>query len=92
MPVVRQVGFAMIDAAVHVGRPDDPWELALIGRNLSDVYRSRYVSRVPLTGNPALTGTATPRGISDYSGQINRGQDPAQGEVRVDEMIPWRQP
>jgi hypothetical protein len=45
-----------------------------------------------LTGNPALTGTATPRGISDYSGQINRGQDPAQGEVRVDEMIPWRQP
>jgi iron complex outermembrane receptor protein len=74
-PAVRQGGFAMIDAAVHVGRPDDRWELALIGRNLSDVYRSRYVSQVPLTGNPALTGTATPGGVSDYSGQINRGRE-----------------
>lgn len=74
-PFARQKGFAMFDASVRLGASDDRWQVALIGRNLSNVYRARFVSQVPLTGISSRTGTTTTGGVSDYSGQINRGRE-----------------
>lgn len=49
--------------------------MALIGRNLTNVYRARFVGQTPLTGNTGLTGTDIPGGLADVSGNVNRGRE-----------------
>ncbi|MEN9932413.1 MAG: hypothetical protein RIS17_986, partial [Pseudomonadota bacterium] len=72
-PLAKQKNFTMFDASLRVGDADDRWEVALMGRNLSDVYRSRFVSQTSFTGRSAYTGTNTTGGLADYSGIVNRG-------------------
>lgn len=74
-PLARQKKYANVDASLHVGTEDDRWRLALIGRNLTNTFRARFVSQTPLTGNSTLTGTETPGGLPDYSGSVNRGRE-----------------
>lgn len=74
-PLGKQSSYWMFNASARLLVDDDRYEVALIGRNLSDVYRSRFVSQVPLTGISARTGTATAGGLSDISGLVNRGRE-----------------
>ena len=64
-----------LDASVFVGPEDGRWRLTLIGRNLTQVYRSRFVSQTPLTGIAARAGTNIPGGLPDFSGNVNRGRE-----------------
>lgn len=74
-PQVHQRKYANVDASIYVGQEDGRWRLSLIGRNLTNVYRARFASQTPLTGNSALNGTETPGGLPDFSGFINRGRE-----------------
>jgi len=77
-PLPKQDEYVNVDASIHIKDVDDKWKLALIGRNLTEVYRSRVVSQVSLTGIASRTGTALTGGLADYSGAVNRGR-----EIRV---------
>lgn len=74
-PYGKQKGYAMFDASIRLADEDDRWEIALIGKNLSNVYRSRFVSQVSFTGISSRTGTNVGGGLTDYSGQVNRGRE-----------------
>ena len=67
-PNGRQPSYTLIDANARLIGPDDAWELAVIGRNLTD---KRYIvasSLVPFAFNP--TG-----GLLDRFGTISRGRE-----------------
>ena len=74
-PYGKQKNFTMFDASIRLADADERWEVALMGRNLSDVYRSRFVSQVPFTGIAGRTGTNQTGGLADYSGVVNRGRE-----------------
>lgn len=74
-PLGKQDSYWMFNTSARLLFDDDRYEVALIGRNLSNVYRSRFVSQVPLTGVAARTGTSTTGGLSDISGLVNRGRE-----------------
>ena len=79
-PQVKQRQYVNLDASVYVGAEDGRWKLALIGRNLTEVYRARFVSQTPLTGvapsiNLAFPGGVNPGMLPDFSGNLNRGRE-----------------
>lgn len=74
-PAGYQKSYWTIAASVKVSDQDKRWQLALIGQNLTNVRRSRFVSQVPLTGISSRTGTNLEGGRSDLSAQIIRGQE-----------------
>lgn len=41
-PYLEQPGYAKIDARVAIGRLDDQWEVAIVGRNLTDKLTASY--------------------------------------------------
>ena len=51
-----QASYETYDANIRIGTNDDKWQLALIGKNLSDEYAFRSAGNVPGTGGN--TGTA----------------------------------
>ncbi len=55
-PYDVQKGFATLDAAVRLGTDDGAWQLAVIGKNLTNKYAMLVSSEVPSTGGG--TGTA----------------------------------
>lgn len=73
-PLGKQKRSWMLSAAVRLAEQDDRWEFAVIGDNLTDVYRSSLTAQVSLTGRSAFTGTNSEGGLADLNGQINRGR------------------
>lgn len=59
-PVAKQDSYVTVDAAVRIGSEDERWELALIGKNLTDEYILTYSQDAPSTGS----GTGTPGGVA----------------------------
>ena len=57
-PQSRNPSFTLIDATIRLGTVDEAWELALIGRNLSDEHYWLASPNVPFTGG----GTGHRRG------------------------------
>ena len=55
-PTAIQDGFQTFDANIRVGSNDGKWQVALIGKNLTDEYAFRSAGNVPGTGGN--TGTA----------------------------------
>lgn len=53
-PLMIQPAFDKIDARVSFGSVGGGWELALLGRNLTDVATSPYGSAAPFAANPTL--------------------------------------
>lgn len=74
-PLAKQAHYANVDASLHFGHADGLWKFAVIGRNLTEVYRSRVISQTSLTGIAARTGTNLTGGLADYSGAVNRGRE-----------------
>ncbi len=74
-PQGKQEKYVNLDGSIFVGAQDGTWRLALMGRNLTEVYRSRFVSQTPLTGIATRAGTNIPGGLPDFSGNVNRGRE-----------------
>ena len=68
---VRPATF-LVDASIAIGAPNHSWEVALIGKNLTDDYYPVSGFATPLTGSAAGTIHAVP---GDYSAEIHRGRE-----------------
>ncbi len=62
----NQRGYAVLDAGLRVGTGDDRWELALIGKNLTNKYYLVGGGTAPLTGSGTGTAAAVPGDILGY--------------------------
>lgn len=69
-PLVAQEGYWLVNGSVRVFSENGNWEFALIGRNLTNVYRAIESTSASFTGSGALTGTATTGGRPDYTGNL----------------------
>jgi outer membrane receptor protein involved in Fe transport len=56
-PLAKQDSYATLDAAVRLRTKDQRWELALIGKNLTDEYVTNFTGDAPSSG--ANTGLPT---------------------------------
>jgi iron complex outermembrane recepter protein len=79
-PTATYKAYFTFDANVHVGSSDGKWQLALIGKNISDKLAIRGAGNVPGTGGN--TGTAEGFG-GDLSGGAIRGR-------QVELELQWR--
>jgi iron complex outermembrane receptor protein len=71
-PDGRMPKYALLDASLRVGDADDKWEVALVGRNLTDKYYYVASTDVPFTGS----GTGTPAGVrGDRFAAVSRGRE-----------------
>ncbi len=60
MPGTRQPAYQMYNMSVRLGREDEGWDLALIGRNLTDKVIRVIGQSVPLSGRGTGTAGAVP--------------------------------
>lgn len=70
----RQPNYQIFDASFRLAQADDKWEIALIGRNLTDEYYYVRTSDVPFSGTAPgnQTGTAT---LGDLEAAASRGRE-----------------
>ena len=80
IPSITYKSYATVDASIRLGTQDGRWQLAFIGKNLTDELAIRSAGDVPSTGG----NTGTPEGfLGDLSGGTIR---PRQYEVELS----WR--
>ncbi len=72
-PMMWQEGYWLMDSNLRVGSEDERWEIALIGRNLTNKYYVARSSEQPFSGGTA--GTATANRQADVLGAVNRGRE-----------------
>ncbi|MBZ9649886.1 TonB-dependent receptor [Sphingobium sp. 3R8] len=70
-PASWQDNYGMLDANIRLATADDRYEIALIGRNLTDKYYVQRTLDSPLGGSApgGLTGV-----LADTQGSVNRGR------------------
>lgn len=71
-PASRQPKYGMLDGSVRLSTQDEAYEVALIGRNLTDRYYVQRTIDTPLAGSAAggLSGV-----LADTQGAVNRGRE-----------------
>lgn len=67
-PRATQPNYTLLDASIRLAKADDRWEIALIGRNLTDKY---YWVRT--SDNPA--NSARPSQLADSTASVSRGRE-----------------
>lgn len=72
-PLMWQEDYWLFDTSLRVGTNDGRWEVALIGRNLTDRHYVARSSEQPLSG--AAAGTAVANRQADVIGAVNRGRE-----------------
>lgn len=72
-PLMWQRGYWLFDSSLRVGAADNRWEVALIGRNLTNRYYVARAAEQPLSGGAA--GTAIANRQADVIGAVNRGRE-----------------
>lgn len=73
-PQAVQKDYALLDAAVRIGKPSTGIEIALIGRNLTNKYYYQRTTDNPITGSG--TGTNSPAAVvADSAGVVSRGRE-----------------
>lgn len=71
-PNGRQPAYTLLDATMHFGAEDDTWQVAAIGRNLTNKFYYVASADVPFTGS----GTGTPGGsLGDRFSSVSRGRE-----------------
>lgn len=65
-PATRQSSYAVIDAGIRLGASDDRWEIALIGKNLTNKFYFTGGGSAPLTGSGTGTNAAVPSDALGY--------------------------
>lgn len=69
-PHSRQGAYSTLDAGIRIGRDDERWQIALIGKNLTNKFYSSGVVDGPSTGS----GTGTSAGV--HADQLGYGNVP----------------
>lgn len=69
-PFSRQSSYAIVDATVRVVEADDRWELALVGRNLTNKWYIAASADVPFTGGAPGSGL-----LGDRFASVSRGRE-----------------
>lgn len=67
IPGARQKAYTLYDAGIAVGPTDGRWEVAFIGRNLSNRFYGTSSGQVPVTGSATVP--------SDVFTTVNRGRE-----------------
>lgn len=67
-PLSRQPQYATVDASVRVHTNDDKWELALVGKNLTNHFYVTGWFEAPFTGKGTATATGVPADQVGYAG------------------------
>ena len=76
-PQAEQDAFVLVNARLSLANSNDTWEVALIGRNLTDE------AVINFGGNTPLAGVLTSDGGNSYYGFVNRSRNIAlQGVYR----------
>lgn len=70
----RSPSYALLGASVRLGQQDNGWQVALIGRNLTNKYFWTRSIDNPFSGTPASGGT-TAGVLGDTVGPITRGRE-----------------
>jgi iron complex outermembrane receptor protein len=71
-PQSRQPSYTLLDSTLRFGDADDKWEVAFIGRNLTNEYYFVAAPGVPFTGS----GTGTTVGVlGDRYAALSRGRE-----------------
>lgn len=71
-PNGRMLKYALLDGSLRVSETDDKWEVALVGRNLTNKYYYVASTDVPFTGS----GTGTAAGVpGDRFAAVSRGRE-----------------
>ena len=65
-PYTRQNGYAVIDAGLRIGAANDRWQLAVLGKNLTNKFYFIGAGTAPLTGAGTGTSNATLGDIIGY--------------------------
>ena len=79
----EQSDYAMLDAIVRLGASDNKWQVALIGKNLTDQYVLTYSAGLPLSGantGNSLSNPVAPPLLADIGGTA---LDPRSVEVQI---------
>jgi outer membrane receptor protein involved in Fe transport len=67
-PFAKQSSYSTLDASLRLRTKDSHWEVALIGKNLTDKYVANFIGDAPSSG----TGTGTPGALrSDLAAAPN---------------------
>ncbi len=66
----RQSSYAMLDAALRLGSADNTWELALIGKNLTDTFVIVGAQGLPLSGGTTGCASCGAQLVSDQGGVV----------------------
>lgn len=72
-PGGRQKGYELLDASVRFRQEGQGWEVALIGRNLTDTYYFVRSSDTPFTGS--APGAAAVGTLGDTAASVSRGRE-----------------
>ena len=65
-PYTRQDGYAVLDAGIRIGAANDRWQLAVLGKNLTNKFYFIGAGTAPLTGAGTGTNNATLGDIIGY--------------------------
>lgn len=74
-PGAQQRSVWFLDGSIHLFRENRLWDVAIIGRNLTNQYRVDVASNAGQTGIGARTGTTLTGGLADLNGNVNRGRE-----------------
>jgi len=72
-PGAKEPSYEMFNASVRVAEAKDLWEVAFIGRNLTDKHIFTRTSDTPFTGTGP--GASTTGVLGDSSGYVDRGRE-----------------
>ncbi|MEJ7935493.1 TonB-dependent receptor [Sphingobium sp. AN558] len=74
IPEGRVPNYQLFDATLRLSEQDDRWDIALIGRNLTDKYYFVRASNVPNTGTAPGNETG-PAVLGDLQSYVSRGRE-----------------
>ena len=72
-PLAFQRSYWLLDASARLGNVDNRWQVAVIGRNLTNRYYVTRASEQPFSGG--VSGTAIANRQADALGAVNRGRE-----------------
>ena len=74
IPEARVPSYQLFDATLRLAEQDDRWDIALIGRNLTDQYYFVRASNTPGTGTAPGNDTG-PAILGDIQSFVSRGRE-----------------
>lgn len=61
---MTQDGYSKFNARIAIGNQDDTWEIAVVGKNLTDKFTRSFANDTPLTAGTFQTLLDRPRSIA----------------------------